>query len=257
MKLITLNTWGGRAGKEGLLQFFAEHRNIDIFCLQEIWSAPYEHLEGQLAGGLRIDNSRVMTYGMQEISGLLADEFNAFFNPNHGDHYGLMMLVRKNLNVVAKGEVFVYKEKGYVETWDVGDHARNIQYLTLNINDQPLTVMNFHGLWNGKGKIDSEDRIDQSKKIVDFLKSLNGDCVFAGDFNLLPDTESMKIIESAGLKNLVRNYGITSTRTSIYKKPEKHASYVLVSDNIEVKDFRVLPDEVSDHSPLFLDFELK
>ena len=33
MKIITLNTWGGRAGKEGLLSFASEYKNsIDVFC---------------------------------------------------------------------------------------------------------------------------------------------------------------------------------------------------------------------------------
>jgi len=42
MKIITLNTWGGRAGKELLLSFFEKYRDdADIFCLQEIWSAPH------------------------------------------------------------------------------------------------------------------------------------------------------------------------------------------------------------------------
>lgn len=45
MKLISLNTWGGRAGKEELLAFFERHRDIDIFCLQEIWSAPYNDMD--------------------------------------------------------------------------------------------------------------------------------------------------------------------------------------------------------------------
>lgn len=255
MKLITLNTWGGRAGKEKLLEFFAQHKDdTDVFCLQEIWSAPYEHLEGYSAGGAPIDNSQIMTYGMQEISGLLQD-FNSFFKPHHGDHYGLMMLVRKNLETIAEGDVFVYKEKGYVSDGDVGNHARNLQYVTILFNNKPLTIMNIHGLWNGKGKTDSEDRINQSKNIVNFIKSLNGEYILGGDFNLLPDTESVKIIESAGLRNLIKDFGITSTRTSFYKKPEKFADYVFVSQNIKVNNFEVLPDEVSDHSPLFLDFE--
>ena len=79
MKLITLNTWGGRAGKEGLLAFFDAHKNdVDIFCLQEILSAPYEHLEGHDAGGKRFDHTEIMVRGMQEISGLLSDHSTFF-----------------------------------------------------------------------------------------------------------------------------------------------------------------------------------
>ena len=76
-----------------------------------------------------------------------------------------------------------------------------------------------------------------------------------GDFNLLPDTESIKILESSGLRSLIKEYNITSTRTSFYTKPAKYADYILVTPGIEVKDFKVLTDEVSDHSPLFLEIE--
>jgi len=79
--------------------------------------------------------------------------------------------------------------------------------------------------------------------------------VLCGDFNLLPDTESLKRLEGIGLRNLIKEYGITSTRTSFYDKPAKFADYALVSEGIEVKDFKILPDEVSDHSPMYLEFE--
>lgn len=253
MKIITLNTWGGRAGREGLLAFFEKHKDTtDIFCLQEIWSAPYEHYNGHLAGGLAIEHENIMTRGMQEISAVLSDHI-PYFRPHLMDDYGLLMLVHKKWKIMAEGELFVYKEKGHVPDDDLGNHARNIQYVTIEKDGQPVTVINFHGLWNGKGKGDSEDRLKQSENIVNFTKSLAGECVLCGDFNLLPETESVKKFEQVGLKNLVKEYGITSTRTSFYTKPEKFADYIFISPNLKEKDFRVLPDEVSDHAPLFVE----
>lgn len=256
MKIITLNTWGGRAGKEGLLSFFSKHKDdTDIFCLQEIWSEAYTHLEGYKAGGKEIDNQEIMVHGLQEITSLLSN-FIPYFRPHQGDHYGLLMLVNKNINVKVEGEVFVHKYKGYIPEGDVGKHARNIQFITTEFGDSPLTIINFHGLWNGQGKGDSEDRLNQSKKIKEFVETLTGNVVMCGDFNLLPNTESVKIIESIPLRNLVTDYGVTSTRTSHYTKPEKFADYIFVSKDIGVKEFKVLPDEVSDHSPLFLEINL-
>ena len=115
--------------------------------------------------------------------------------------------------------------------------------------------MNFHGLWNGGGKGDSEDRLLQSGRIIEFMKTLSDPYLICGDFNLLPDTESLKKLEDFGLRNLIKEYGIVSTRTSFYKKENKFADYALINEGVEVKDFKVLPDEVSDHSPLYLDFE--
>lgn len=254
MKIISLNTWGGRAGKDKLLEFFAAHKDTDVFCLQEIWSAPYEHLEGHAAGGMSIDHSNIMIYGLQEISGLL-DSHTAYFKPHHLDNYGLLMLIKKDLDVISEGDVFVYKERGHIPEGDVGFHARNVQFATIATKNGNRTILNFHGLWNGGGKGDSEDRLVQSDRIIQFMKTLSNPYVMCGDFNLLPDTQSLKKLEDFGLRNLVKENDITSTRTSFYTKPEKFADYALVSDEIAVKDFKVLPDEVSDHSPLYLEFE--
>ncbi|MDD5318676.1 MAG: endonuclease/exonuclease/phosphatase family protein [Candidatus Pacebacteria bacterium] len=255
MKLITLNTWGGRAGKEGLLSFFAKHKgNVDIFCLQEIWADSYQDLGTKLAGGVALDYDKIMVHGVQEISELLTGH-SKFFRPHYLDNYGLMTMVNKKLEINEEGEVFVYKHKGYDPEGDAGGHARNIQYITFMMNGRPVTIINFHGLWNGKGKTDTEDRLQQSKNILEFTKKIKGDYILCGDFNLLPDTESLKLFETHGLKNLIKENKITSTRTSFYTKPERHADYIFVTKGIEVKNFAVLPDEVSDHSALLLDFE--
>jgi len=248
MKIVTLNTWGGRAGKENLLAFFEQYKDsVDIFCLQEIWRAPYEHLEG-------VDMTQVVTDGLQEISRVLSD-FQVFFHPHHQEDYGLATFVRSNRNVYEQGDYFVHKYKEYVPIGNVGKHARNIQYIKIGEKENPLTVINFHGLWNGAGKEDTEERILQSENIIQFLKEQKGRIVFCGDFNLLPETQSLRMMEDFGLHNLVREFGITSTRTSFYTKPEKFADYIFTSSNVAVKDFQVLPEEVSDHAALLVEIE--
>lgn len=255
MKLITLNTWGGRAGKEELLNFFSEKKDVvDIFCLQEIWAGPYAESE-RTAGGLEIDYSNILVYGRRDIAHLLP-EYHYYFHPHHKENYGLMMLLGKTFEIKDHGDIFVHKHRGYLPEGDIGHHARNIQYAMFEINGKSVTVINFHGLWNGKGKTDSEDRLKQSDNIVAFLKTIKGEIILCGDFNLLPTTESLKKIEAFGLRNLISENGVTSTRTSFYKKPDTFADYVFVSNGITVNEFRVLPDEVSDHSPLLLDFEV-
>jgi endonuclease/exonuclease/phosphatase family metal-dependent hydrolase len=92
--------------------------------------------------------------------------------------------------------------------------------------------------------------------IVNFMNLFDCPKILMGDFNLLPDTESIKIIEAAGLRNLIKEFGITETRTELYKKKLRFADYAFVSPEIKVKDFKVLPDVVSDHSPQYLDFEI-
>ena len=58
------------------------------------------------------------------------------------------------------------------------------------------------------------------------------------------------------MRNLIADYHVTSTRSQLYKKDIKFADYILTSPGIKVKDFKVLPDEVSDHLALELDFSI-
>jgi exonuclease III len=252
MKLISLNTWGGRAGRENLLSFFQHTKNsIDVFCLQEIWSDDYDQSEGILPGGLPIDNDGTMTNGLQNISEVL-NGYSVYFRPHLLDHYGLASFAKSV--ATEEGEVFVYREKGYVPTGDLGNHARNIQYLSFDTVEGKRTVINFHGLWNGQGKGDSPDRLQQSKAILDFVSKRDHPFVLCGDFNLMPETKSLKMFELFGLRNLLIEHNITSTRSSFYTKEVKFADYILVSDGIVVDEFKVLPQEVSDHLPLYLEF---
>lgn len=256
MKIISLNTWGGRAGKENLLSFFKTHADADIFCLQEIWSAAYEYLDGHLAGGIAINNEEIMVHGLQEISDVLPNHV-PFFRPHHMDNYGLLIFVNKTIPVTEEGEVFVHRYKGYVPEGDAGNHARNVQYVTVETASGPITVMNFHGLWTGegegKGKKDCLERLEQSARILEFTKKIENPFILCGDFNLLPDTKSLQIFENAGLRNLIKEFGVTSTRTSFYTKPVKFADYAFVTTSMNLKDFKVLPDEVSDHAPLLIE----
>lgn len=252
MKLISLNTWGGRGGHDNLMKFFVDHKDVDFFCLQEVWSNGSDELLGETAGGRKLEN--ISTKLLQDIKSVMPDH-REFFHPHFRDFYGLAILVKKDFQIISEGDIFVYKEKGYESPKEYGNHARNIQYVTVGTKNDLLTIINFHGLWNGKGKTDTSDRILQSENIVGFINTLDHPFVLAGDFNLKPDTESVKIIESQNLKNLISDFSITSTRTPLYDKEEKYADYVFTHKDIEVKDFKVLPEVVSDHAPLELDFQ--
>ena len=59
------------------------------------------------------------------------------------------------------------------------------------------------------------------------------------------------------MRDLIKEYNITSTRSKLYNKHEKpvlYADYIFTSSEIEINDFNILSDVVSDHLPLLLDF---
>lgn len=243
MKIITLNTWGGKV-KEPLKEFLKKNQDIDVFCLQEI----YHDAEDKEMDEAWKDSADLNLF--KNIDEILENHIG-YFRPHWDEHWGLAIFVKKDLKVVEEGERFVFQHKGWKSDINSGFIPKNIQYVKIN----NLTIINFHGLWNGQGKTDTEERIDQSKKIKEFLDKNEGEEILCGDLNLLPDTESVKILEDAGLRNLIKENKIESTRTSFYTKPDKHADYAFVSGGVKVVDFKVLPDEVSDHCALYLEIE--
>ncbi len=247
MKLVCLNVLGG-SYTPALLEFLKRHQDIDIFCLQEV----YHDAEG------REDERWALIRNMNLLSDMqsVMPDYETLYHPHWRDYWGLCMFVRKNIPLLNSGEEFVYQNKGYnIEREMAGHTAKNVQYATIETLLGARTVVNFHGLYTGEGKNDTGDRLLQSQNIIKFLKTLTDPYILAGDYNLNPDTVSLEMLEAHGMRNLIKEFGINSTRTSLYTKDNKFADYVLVSGGVEVLDFSVLPDEVSDHAPLYLEFQ--
>ncbi len=252
MKVISLNTWGGKGGTDGLLSFFEKHQDTDVFCLQEIFDGG-EEFRGMKAARFSLDHFDPELF--VRIAATLPNHA-AYFRPHFEDIFGLAMFVRKDLSVLEEGETSIYREKGFYSSENIGDQHRILQYVRLQ--DPACLIANVHGLWNGLGKGDSSDRLAQSERIRDFCALSQGPQVVLGDFNLRPDTESLRLIEECGFRNLVGEYDIASTRTSLYdsRESEPFADYAFVSSDIRVNEFKVLPEEVSDHAALYLDFDI-
>ncbi len=245
MKLITLNTWGARI-KEPFTEFIKQHQNIDIFCLQEVYDKAGEIMNEEYP-----DSNHDLFTKLIE----LLPQHNGFFRPVLQGVYGIAIFIKKDYQVLEEGEILIHS-RNQEGTINDGHHNRNMQWIKFNYQGKIFTVMNVHGLWNGKGKTDVPERIAQSKIIKGYVDTAHNPKILCGDFNLNPDTESMKILEN-GMRNLIKDYSIPSTRTSIYYakpgKSEKFADYIFTSPDITIKNFEVLPDEVSDHSALFLE----
>lgn len=244
MKLITLNIWGGHVS-DPLLKFIKSHASIDVFCFQEVYhNAPHK---------ISIEDRVVNLNVFSEIQDLLPDHVG-FFRPVVDNIFGIGIFVKNNIEVLGEGEISIHENPNYLGRGPT--HSRNLQWLQCRINEQVYSILNVHGLWNGMGKSDSPERIAQSKRIKDFVDTIKTPVILCGDFNLKPDTESMCMLEN-GMTNLIKTYHVSSTRTSLYPKEEKFADYILISPDITSNKFEVLKDEVSDHSPLFLDFSLQ
>jgi exonuclease III len=222
-----------------------QSKDIDIFCLQEIYKnkkpiIPFE-----------IKAKQTLFYDIEKI----ISNFNGFYSSFQDDNQGMAIFSKKSIDVKNYGDLFVLRHKNAMTDWRWDTIGKTIQWIKFIKDNKKFTVINFHGV--GGGKEDRPDRIEQSNNIKKFLNNIEGEIIMCGDFNVNPNTKSLAIIEE-GMKNLIKEYNITSTRTKFYSGYDgktEFADYILISKGIKVLDFKVLPDEVSDHSPIYFEFD--
>ena len=170
-------------------------------------------------------------------------------------HFGLASFVRRTIPVIGQAQGFVhgaYAPDGY------GAHPRNAHVLRLWADGRAWTIAQMHGLRDPQaGKRDTPERRAQAERLAALVQGLAepGDAVVVcGDFNVEPDSETLRILSAGGLRDLVTGGGFDGTRTARYAKPGRFADYLLVNDRVPVRRFDVVRTaEVSDHCPLLLE----
>ncbi len=268
MKIVSLNCFMGHVF-ESLLDFLVrESATTDVFCLQEMQSNP----KGDLSVLPRHGRADILEQIKKRLPG-----FVCYFAPAQDDfdiepaYRGQMQLgnatfYRPSLPVSEAGSFFIYN--GFntytgAKQWETLGHVA----ISLSIDGPtPLTIVNVHGNSQPADKLDSPKRLEQSQKIIDFLAERTGEKIVMGDFNLLPDTESVRVFERSGYRNLVAEYKISTTRGSHMRKlfPEyehgpygfqEFADYTFVSPGINVSKFEVPDVPISDHLPMILEID--
>ena len=174
----------------------------------------------------------------------------------HRQEFGLALFARRSLQRIATREAFVHgRYTDHGDAWPHSDRPRAAQVARLQGRDgRTVVVGHLHGLRDSAGKAENPGRRAQATRFAELLDSMRepGDIVVVcGDLNVLPDSETLTILGSLGLIDLV---GSADTRTTRYTKPVRHASYFLVSDPADVRKFEIVTaPEVSDHRVLLVD----
>ncbi len=168
-------------------------------------------------------------------------------------------LILSRYEILKSSNEFYYNE--YRDNYDAtnfkeDDWCRSIQNVLLDVGGKELQIINVHGIWN-KGKIGDLRTLAQSEFILSRIRK-DIPVIVVGDFNLLPDTDSIKLLDEQ-LINLIKKYNIKSTRPKFNDDLDKGnmvCDYVFINDKVKVNDFMVLDNADSDHLPIILDFEI-
>lgn len=263
MKILALNINGGKIFEESMEFIKKQSADTDIFCFQEV----FDNQNVTTNEGYRMNLLNEIKAILPSYNYIFSSAIDGYLHNDKVDFelsYGIVIFYKNNINILKSGEGFVHLDKNNVE---IGENfiefPRNFQYIQFLHNDFKHTVINFHGLHDAEctkyginHKADDPHRIAQSNRLREYMDEFAKDSriILIGDFNLMPETESINIIEK-DLVNLIKKHNITSTRNKNFQyfaTSPHYADYAILSPDIEVKDFQVLPDEVSDHASLQL-----
>lgn len=265
MRIMSLNAWGGTLHAP-LLSYLANSAP-EVLCLQEVIDSPETDREWL--------EYRDTNHVLPQRANLFADlrralpHHQAYFCPAaqgelwDGDRpvpsrWGLATFVHWALPVIGQAQGFVHK--GY-EADGFGAHPRSRSAHAIRLFDhaggRTVVVSHMHGLRDLAGKGDTAERLAQAKRFLGLTRQIAapGDrVIMCGDFNVEPNSATLRLLAEAGMVELVTGRGFEGTRTSSYTKPGKFADYMLIDDPDAVKSFDVVRSpEVSDHCPLIVE----
>ena len=247
MKLISLNTWGGRL-HEQIDEFIKGYASTtDIFCFQEVYANGTKEADADT--GERPNFFKELQDMLPSFTGVFAEQVTGT---------GLATFVRDSLEIESSDSFLLLscEELNHLQMSNgIHYYPRIVQMVCLK--NPHIAIYNFHGV-PGNDKKDTTERELQLKRLQEALAKSDGEKVLVGDFNLRPDTDAIRSLEG-NMKNLVIEGGFKTTRTKYYDKKVTmpFADYTFVTYGIKVNRFEVLPDEASDHLPMFLDVENK
>lgn len=247
MKLLQLNVWMGKLTWQATR--FIEQEKPDIICLQEAFQA-----DANIKFPDKVFNCLDL---IQEASGLEYCFFSPISSMDVADgtvEMGNAILSRYPFE--STETIFTHGE--YQEHHTALNHienARNMQIVELKIDDQDLTVINHHAHWE-KTPMGSEVSIERMKQVANRARQVEGPLIFAGDLNLLPESEPMRLFDG-WLEDLVAKSDATTTLSKLGQPFDVVCDHIFVNGQIKVNEFAVKSVMVSDHLPVVLEFDIK
>lgn len=241
-----------------------ENNNYDIIALQEVLRAKDERAYSMYRSYNDIENSMKNTYLYSEFAPVWGANKIIKSGKMHRDFGGF---VEQGCYILSKNDILEhhnqfyhldYINPGFDATYfKKNDHARSIQNVIIDINGKNLQIINVHGIWNEEKKGDTRT-LSQCQFIID--KALENDfpTIILGDFNLLPESDSINLINNK-FRNLIEENNIKSTRPEFDDGLDKGnivCDYIFVDKKIIVNEFKVINNNISDHLPLLIDFDI-
>lgn len=263
MKLLCWNIGIKIDNTEEVIDFIKQDK-FDILALQETLKARDEKAFKMYRSKNDIEDNFIKDFPFNAFApvwGTVEITKNGIPDRNFGGFVEQGSLLLSKYEILEHYNQFYhleYKEPGFDATFfKKDDHARSIQNVILKINDKKVQIINVHGIWND-GKLGDERTLNQCQFIIDKALANDYPTIIIGDFNLLPNSESIELMNK-NFRNLIVENNIKFTRPHFDDGLDKGnivCDYIFVNDTVKINDFKVLNNNISDHIPLVLDFDI-
>lgn len=265
MRLICLNVALFETNNEKLYEFLLEQKP-DIICLQEVADRVASEVNPLYISKRFIDKATPsLSYSFFSPNWEIRDFHRKNFHKKESFDFefgGFLKAgnyIKSKFKILKKTNVFIkYKTIKFTDwsTWPQ-KQPKAVQVVDLGLpHPKKLRILNYHGIWT-KEKTGNPETLEACKKINKLATEVNYPTIITGDFNLFPDTQSMKVFQDHFI-SLVDKYNIQTTRpesNELNHLQRNVVDFILVTPNIKINSFQVLDSDVSDHLPLILDFE--
>ncbi len=248
LKFLCLNLWQGGNLMKNVIAFIKKE-NPDVIALQEVYNGDDFSWEQKFRS-------------MDVLRGALGYPYESF---------APAFLERTVFGKVEQGNAIlsrfplierstIFYDVPYAEREDKPGYyehtPRNLQHVCLNTTNHELHMFNTQGIWGIDGR-DSDRRLLMGRSITEQIHSFSH-VIVAGDFNVNPDTQSMRCIEKH-LSNIFKNE-LTSTFNMSHKTNPGYATAVVdmifASPSIRIIKKSCPEVDISDHLPLLATFEI-
>ncbi len=246
MKIVQLNIWMGKI--EGQLERFFQNTDADVICMQEVINSEDVTLH---VSRLWFETSRILRANPDF-------KYHVYF-PNWSTRIADGSLQMGNF-VISKIPI-VSSEQFFVN----GEYTENIKLVQTPSNntavgivklENGVTVVNHHGFWR-KQPMGDEDSVKVFTKVGEVVKpyAKEAPLVMCGDLNIVFESPAFRPLDF--LCDLTHENNVETTLSGYKFNGKVPCDHILVNDKIEVKDFKVLSDLVSDHLALEAEIEIK
>lgn len=234
-KILQLNVWTGRI--KGALLEFIKKNDFDIICLQEaVWSPNRKALEVFSDSVEQIKECSGLKYESRAANWFMEAFDSTVYQGN---------VILSCEEIIEEIVELVYGEERVAKTaQDLLDHCYKAQLVKLK---DGLNVVNYHGYWL-PSPIGDETTISVMRKVAELAKKTDGPLVMCGDLNVVHESPAMRELDF--LTDLTAKNNIDNTLIGLKFDGKVACDHILVNDQIEVVDFKVLDNLVSDHKVL-------